>query len=218
MKNRYLLSALLTMLFCCFMTSVDAQCTKTKKSSCTKSKTEQTKKSCSKSYEYTSCSKYKKSDCGKKNQNASSWNNMNTIVALGAVAFDNDNTNFATGLEYTRQVGDNLGLGLLSEVTFGDVNSVKVGIPVSYYFGRLKVSAAPMGIFNKDVNNIIQSGGADGGITGQVVEDIEMNLGARAAVSYMMNVKGLIIAPTVRADYLGDKVIPNVGINVGFGF
>jgi len=132
MKNRYLLSALLTMLFCCFMTSVDAQCTKTKKS-CSKSKTEQTKKSCSKakssctkSYEYSSCSKYKKENCGKKNQNSNSWNTLNTLVALGAVTFDNDNPSFTTGLEFEKQVGNQLGLGLLSEVALGDNSSVKV--------------------------------------------------------------------------------------------
>ena len=219
MKNRFLLTALLTMLFVGFMTNVEAQCTKSKKS-CSKSKTEQTKKSCNKSksscsknYEYSSCSKYKKSSCDKSSKNSSSFNNLNTLVALGAVVFDNDNTNFATGIEYTRQVGNNVGLGLLSEVTFGDVNSVKIGIPVSYYFGRLKVSAAPMSAFNKKETTTIQPEG-----TGQVVTSTEMNLGARAAVSYMMNVKGLIIAPTVRADYLEDKLIPNIGINVGLGF
>ena len=217
MKNRYLLSALLTMLFCCFMTSVDAQCTKTKKSSCTKSKTEQTKKSCSKSYEYTSCSKYKKSDCGKKNQNASSWNNMNTIVALGAVAFDNDNPSFTTGLEYTRQVGNQLGLGLLGEVALADNSSVKVGIPVSYYLGRrLKVSASPLAAFQqKDVVNT--SGNVDD-ITSTEGKDWDMALGARAGVSYLINMRGMIVAPTARIDYSDSKMIPSVGVNVGFGF
>ena len=222
MKNRYLLSALLTMVFFCFMTSAEAQCTKSK-SSCSKSKTEQTKKSCNKakssctkSYEYSSCSKYKKSNCGKKNQ-SSNWNTLNTLVVLGGVAFDNDNPSLTTGLEFERQVGNNLGLGLLSEVAFADNSTVKVGIPISYHLGKnVKVSASPLAAFQqKDVTNT--SGNTDD-ITTTEGKDWNMSLGARAGVSYLMNVGGMIFAPTARIDYTDSKMIPSVGVNVGFGF
>ena len=211
------------MLFCCFMTSVDAQCTKSKKS-CSKSKTEQTKKSCSKaksscskSYEYSSCSKYKKSSCSKGNQNSNSWNTLNTLVALGAVTFDNDNTSFTTGLEYERQVGNKLGLGLLGEVALADNSSIKVGIPISYHFGkRIRVSASPLAAFQQ--RDIISSTGNADDITSSEGTDWNMEIGARAGVSYLINMKGLVIAPTARVDYLDNNVIPSVGVNVGFGF
>ena len=48
--------------------------------------------------------------------------------------------------------------------------------------------------------------------------DWNMSLGARAGVSYLMNVGGMIIAPTARIDYTDSRVIPSVGVNVGFGF
>ena len=219
MKNRHLLSTLLTMMLCCFMSSADAQCTKTK-SSCSKTKTEQTKKSCTKSYNASSCSKYKKVNCSKKNQNSNNWNTLNTIVALGGIAFDNDNQNFTTGLEYERQVGNQLGLGMLSEVVLGEENSVKIGIPINYHFRQFKISAAPMGAFHQETVLLYEdllSSTVDAGAAVRKKEMV-MEIGARVGVSYLINVNGLIIAPTARVDYLESSLVPNVGINVGFGF
>ena len=67
MKNNYLLSGILTFALCCFLTNMQAQCIKSKRS-CSKSKTEQSKETTEtswavKSYK-SSCAKYRA--CNKK--------------------------------------------------------------------------------------------------------------------------------------------------------
>jgi len=80
----------------------------------------------------------------------------------------------------------------------------------------IKVSASPLAAFQQ--KDIVNASGNVDDITTAEGKDWNMELGARAGVSYLINMRGMIVAPTARIDYTNSKVIPSIGVNVGFGF
>ena len=121
-----------------------------------------------------------------------------------------DSVNATTGLEYERKLNRKFGVGALGEVTFMDDISYKLGLPISYHFNRnVRLMASPMMEFQEAM-----------GVDKLGIEKKSMNaeFGARVALSYFVKVHGLIIAPTLRGDYLNGDITPGFGVNLGTRF
>jgi hypothetical protein len=216
MKRHLLFSGLLTFLFCFTIGSLQAQCKKSK-SSCTKNKTVKTdstkKTTCNKTKSYTSCT-YRKSACKKDRYNDDFYYEDDYLMVLGGATSDFDNNfNVTTGLEYEKRLNRTLGIGALAEVNISDSPSVLTGIPVSFHLTRnIRLITAPVMLTQK-------VSASDTKLPTTTAENTWNNsFGARAGLSYMINANGFIIAPTIRADYLDEKVRPGFGLNIGLGF
>jgi len=210
MKNNYLFSGILTFVLCCFLTNVQAQCTKSKKS-CSKAKTEKSNETSETSWAVDSY----KSSCSKrracnKRRNYSNYR-PNLLFVGGGGAMDSEkNVSATTALEYERKLTRNFGVGALAEATFSDDIAYKFGLPVSYHLNRnIRLMASPLMSLQETM-----------GIDKLGVEEKSMNseFGARVALSYFVKMHGLIIAPTIRGDYLDGDITPGFGVNVGARF
>jgi len=189
---------------------VQAQCTKSKRS-CSKTKTEQSKETSENSWAaesyQSSCAKVRK--CNKK-RNYNPYRPNLLFVGGGGALDSEQNLNATTALEYERKLTRNFGVGALGEMTFTDDLSYKFGLPVSYHPTRnIRLMASPMVALQETM-----------GIDKRGIEEKSMNseFGARVALSYFVKVHGLIIAPTVRGDYLDGNVTPGFGVNLGARF
>ncbi len=223
MKLRYLLSLGLSMILCFFVQNAEAQCQRSK-TSCTKSapaertSIENMKTECTKySRTYTSCAKNRQSRCGDKgNDNMRSAMPAATLLALGALSNDGENYNFATGLEYTKQLNYHMGLGLLAEVDFAENTQIRFGVPVSFYANKnIKLSAAPL-LNMKEMPTIVGQSTSFDNLPEEKTE-WDTSAGVRVGVSYMINAGGLILAPTARMDMINKEVLPSFGVNIGLG-
>ncbi|MEM9819609.1 MAG: hypothetical protein AAF985_01000 [Bacteroidota bacterium] len=212
MKRPLLFSSLLTFLFCFSLFHLQAQCNKSRRAS-NKSKTDNV------NYQKTACQKYR-SSCSDRKAESNDYRydddfyHDDYLMVLGGATTDGaDNYKVTTGLEYEKRLGSVIGVGALAEVNFAENPSILTGIPVSFHLTRnVRLSAAP--------TLLTQNIPADDNKLGTTATEStwENSFGARLGLSYLINVNGFVVAPTVRGDYLNEQVRPGFGLNLGLTF
>ena len=100
------------------------------------------------------------------------------------------------GLEYERRLDATLGVGLVAEYVFGDLNFSIFAVPLFFHTGRWKFQIAP-GVEDSDLGTefLLRIGG-----------------------DYGFEVGRWEIAPGIDVDFVDGDVVPVVGVIIGRGF
>ena len=123
-------------------------------------------------------------------------NEANEIAGFVGIAHEHSDYAPALGLEYERRISSALGVGLLAEKTWGDIDSWVYAIPFTFHVDEWKYIVAP-GIEEKHghTENLLRVG---------VGLEFEMN-----------EVK---VTPGFNIDFVGSETIVVLGVSFGIGF
>ena len=102
----------------------------------------------------------------------------------------------ALGLEYERRIGISLGIGFLSERTWGVFDFSVYAVPITFHADRWKFIVAP---------GIEQSGGHTENLV-------------RVAIGYAFETSKTTITPSLSTDFVGGENIFVLGVAFGRGF
>jgi hypothetical protein len=120
----------------------------------------------------------------------------NEIAIFVGIAQEGRDDGLAVGVEYERRIDESLGLGLLVEHTFGDINTWVFAVPLTLHVDEWKFVLAP-GIEDRDGHS--------------------ENL-VRIAVGYGFETSKVKMTPTFNVDFVDDETIFVLGVAFGWPF
>ena len=221
MNLRLLLTAGFTLLLLMGLNSATAQCTRSQDHTDTNNaaRTEQNDHQTDANTYRSHCS----SNYSSCHRSSGGFEFSNNLLVLGAatIAPDSDELILATGLEYGRQITNNIGVGALAEIRQSqedDELALRFGVPINFRpIGGLQLSAGPLFATNRNAVRQVVGGTQEEPEVG-LVNEWSSDWGARAGLSYFINVGQVLIAPTARWDYLNEQWQATFGLNLGMGF
>lgn len=120
----------------------------------------------------------------------------NEIAGFVGLAHEGSYYAPALGLEYERRISSMLGVGVLAEKTWGDIDSWVYAVPFNFHADEWKFIVAP-GIEEKHghTENLLRVG---------VGLEFEMN--------------EMMVTPSLNFDFVGSETIVVLGVSFGIGF
>ncbi len=123
----------------------------------------------------------------------------NTVAGfLGITGEDRRERAATVGIAYTRWLTPTMGIGVVAEHAFGDLDFTVVAAPLVFHFGQRGFFAGPGWEFpdHNDGSEFL----------------------IRAGAEYVFEQPGYEIAPTLMLDFLDGDVVIIGGVAIGFGF
>ncbi len=120
----------------------------------------------------------------------------NEIAGFFGLSHENNENAPAPGLEYERRISDKLGLGVLVEKTWGDIDSRVYAVPLTFHAEEWKFIVAP-GIEAKH------------GHTENLI---------RVGVGHEFEMTEFKVTPSLSVDFVNSETIYVLGISFGIGF
>lgn len=123
----------------------------------------------------------------------------NTVAGfLGITGEDRRDRAATVGIAYTRWLTPTMGIGVVAEHAFGDLDFTVVAAPLVFRFGQWDFFAGPGWEFpdHNDGSEFL----------------------IRAGAEYIFEQPGYEIAPTLMLDFLDGDVVIIGGVAIGFGF